>query len=70
MEFITELVQEQGITNIIYENVKQIEYGEIINKYNDNWKEISEHQTLSEEFIREFQDKVDWEIISEHQTLS
>ena len=25
-----------------------------------NWKKISECQDLSEDFIREFQDKIDW----------
>ena len=28
-----------------------------------NWFNISTHQTLSESFIREFQDKVDWDLI-------
>ena len=31
---------------------------------------ISEYQKLSEEFIREFKDKVDWCYISEYQDLS
>lgn len=34
------------------------------------WYDISIHQKLSEDFIREFQDKVDWESISENQKLS
>ena len=28
------------------------------------------NQTLSENFIREFQDKVDWKMVSSYQTLS
>ena len=28
------------------------------------WSEISKNKTLSKDFIREFQDKVDWEYIS------
>ena len=35
-----------------------------------NWKEISKFQKLSEEFIKDHQDKVDWVHISQHQTLS
>ena len=35
-----------------------------------DWYYISEHKKLSEEFIREFQDKFDWESISINQKLS
>ena len=35
-----------------------------------NWIDISCHQNLSENFIREFQDKVYWTYISCHQKLS
>jgi hypothetical protein len=31
---------------------------------------VSSRQKLSENFIREFQDKVDWNFISKYQTLS
>ena len=31
---------------------------------------ISRYQKLSENFIREFKDKVNWEYISKYQTLS
>ena len=34
------------------------------------WKHISSSQELSEDFIREFQDRVDWTLISKHQKLS
>jgi hypothetical protein len=34
------------------------------------WGVISDSQKLSEEFIREFQDKLSWWRISYHQTLS
>ena len=33
---------------------------------NVNWITISFYYTLSENFIREFQDKVDWFYISKH----
>ena len=39
------------------------------NKYID-WFWISEYQKLSEDFIREFKDKVNWYWISEKQKLS
>ena len=35
-----------------------------------NWLMISRYQKLSENFIREFKDKVNWEYISKYQTLS
>ena len=34
------------------------------------WYDISIHQNLSEDFIREFQDKVSWDCISKYQNLS
>ena len=34
------------------------------------WYEVSEHEGLTEDFIREFQDKVDWDCISKYQRLS
>lgn len=34
------------------------------------WKHISEHQVLSEEFIRKYQNKLDWVYISAYQKLS
>ena len=40
------------------------------NHLNLNWHFISLHRTLSENFIRKFQDKVDWWCISYHQVLS
>ena len=44
------------------------DYKDIITK--EQWKDISKYQDLSEEFIREFQDKVDWYWISVSQKLS
>ena len=35
-----------------------------------DWRIISYHQKLSEDFIREFSDKVNWNLISCHETLS
>jgi hypothetical protein len=35
-----------------------------------DWRYISEHRNLSEDFIKEFKDKVDWINISKYQNLS
>ena len=39
-------------------------------EYVDDWARISRELTLSEDFIRDHQDKVDWEYISKYQKLS
>ena len=39
-------------------------------KWEWGWKYISEYQKLPEDFIREFQDRVDWAWISWNQKLS
>ena len=36
----------------------------------NQWQDISQYQKLSEDFIREYQDKVDWDCISKYQKLS
>ena len=46
------------------------EYKEIIDEYDGNWGQISGYQKLPEDFIREFQDKVDWDFILMYQSLS
>ena len=35
-----------------------------------NWRALSRHNGLTEDFIREFQDKVHWDCISIYQHLS
>ena len=35
-----------------------------------NWRKVSMCQTLSESFIRSFQDQLDWGLVSEYQKLS
>ena len=69
-EDLLNIVKEKGIVNIIETYKKHFEWLTIINKYNNDWKCISEKQNLSEDFIREFQDKVDWKYISKYQKLS
>ena len=46
-------------TGIKYNSIKNI-----------NWKEISIHKNLSENFIREFRNDVNWYWISRYQKLS
>jgi hypothetical protein len=47
---INSLINEFDLNNVTYKNFKD----------KVDWGCISVHQTLSEEFIREFQDKVNW----------
>ena len=55
---------------MINNNVKR-EYFNLILKYEyKHWLNISMHEYLSEDFIREFKDKVDWYYISIYQDLS
>jgi len=60
-------------TNIVVENME--EFNILVNKgvslEQFNWYKISQIPgLLSEDFIREFKDKVNWDKISQHQTLS
>ena len=60
--------------NIINDFKRQMELVDIKDGYmknNDNcWKKVCRNEKLSEEFIRQFQDKVFWESISMYQELS
>ena len=49
-------------------DLQKICQAEVIN--DKDWKCISKHQQLSEDFIREFADKVYWDYISARQQLS
>ena len=69
-ESIVPFVDEINLVGEIMEDMKQIGYGEIINKYDDDWTKISEQENLSEDFIREFESKVNWRSISIYTTLS
>jgi hypothetical protein len=51
-------------------NNKEKKLREIIKEGNPDWNYISEHNKLSEDFIREFQCKVNWNFISKYQKLS
>jgi hypothetical protein len=48
-----------GIKDIILEYKKHIEWGEIINKYNNEWDIISTIN-LPDEFIDYFKDNINW----------
>jgi len=70
---ILDLVKEEGVVNMIENYVKELEKGKLyilreklIEKYKGDWSEISLFEELSEDFIREFQDKVNWGYISYH----
>jgi hypothetical protein len=55
------------------EFIKKLEkhYGKPISEFDEyDWRSISQCQNLSEDFIREFQHKVNWFKISIHQKLS
>ena len=64
----------KSVTNKIkiIEEIKDIEkfFDENINNFEVDWDDISEYQTLSEEFIEKYSDKVNWDDISEYQKLS
>lgn len=61
---------ERNIDNIICSYIRQLEYLEIINKYENDWIEISYHKYLTEEFIEQNYNKVSWQIIVTDQKLS
>jgi hypothetical protein len=47
------------------------ERGKPISEFNKgDWYNISVHQKLTEQFIREYQNLVDWEMIFKYQNLS
>ena len=65
---------DKSVTNKIkiVEEITDIEkfFDENINNFEVDWNYISEYQTLSEEFIEKYSDKVNWDDISEYQKLS
>lgn len=63
-------VLEKHIVSVILKMKNEMEYADIINKYDGKWGYISKHHKLSEEFIIEFRHHVDWELISGYQKIS
>ena len=65
---------DKSVTNKIkiIEEIKDIEkfFDENIDNFEVEWDNISQYQTLSEEFIEKHYDKVEWCNISEYQKLS
>lgn len=62
---ITDFVKEKGITNIILSYKKHMEWGDILKKHNNNFREICEKEDLTEDFIDYFEDKIIWPLLSE-----
>jgi hypothetical protein len=58
---------------LLFDNISKLPYN-VIKDVDSviplSWWWISEYQKLSEDFIREFQDKVEWDYISGYQKLS
>lgn len=61
---LTDIVKEKGISDIILDFKKHMEWGEILEKYNNDFYEICEKEDLTEEFIEYFEDDIIWPIIS------
>src|SRR5574344_458613 len=76
VESLGEVITEgnKSVTNKIkiIEEIKDIEkfFEENMNNFEVDWDYISKFQTLSEEFINKYIDKVIWDYISIYQTLS
>lgn len=64
MDYITEQVFESGVTDIIYEYKKLLEYQELIENYSSKWDEICYYEKLSDEFIKLYYDNIDWNTLS------
>ena len=64
MDILTHIVKENGISNIILDLKKHMEWGEILEKYNNDFYEICEKEDLSEEFIDYFEKDIIWHVMS------
>jgi len=60
----------KDIEEVIQERDLDCTVEEFANDPNVDWKRVSEYRNLSEDFIREFANKVDWTSISRNQRLS
>lgn len=47
-----------------------IKHNDLLERYNDDWRRISMHKYLSEEFIEYYKNKLDWNTISVYQKLN
>lgn len=74
LNIITDIVKEEGISKLILNYKKRLEWVELILEYTyDNkidWSILSKKQELSEDFIHEYKDKLNWLYICIYQTLS
>lgn len=64
MDYITKQVFESGITDIIYEYKKLLEYQQLIESYSNDWDKISFFGKLSDEFIKLYYENINWKIMS------
>lgn len=57
-EQLDEIVVEKGISKIILDYKKHLEWRQIIENYNEDWAEISKDKDLTPDFIKCFRDKI------------
>ena len=70
VEFLNDKVLETGVTKMILEFKKDMEYEEFIKSYDNLWYIISQHPDLPEDFIRRYRHNVYWRFIFSTQSLS
>lgn len=59
MDSLTKLVKEKYIAKKILDFKEDLEFNEIIDKYNGRWYKISQDNTLPENFIRRYREELD-----------
>lgn len=64
MNILTNIVKEKGVSNIILNYKKHMEWGELLEKYNNDFYEICEKEDLPEGFIDYFKKDIIWSILS------
>lgn len=73
-DFFIKKIGEKYLVYYIFEMAKRMELydykNRLVKKYRGNWGYITEHEYLSEEFIREFQEDVIWWKVSMFQEIS
>ena len=52
------IFENKNINNIIINYIRQIEYLDLINKYKNNWHQISGYNYLTEEFMEYYKNKI------------
>ena len=62
LNLLMNIVKEEGVVNMILDLTQQMEWVDLINQHDGDWKKISK-QKLSLEFIRAYQNEVNWDSI-------